>query len=146
LARLDDERRRRRLLRGLIGDRSGVRDAELRTLRYKPTRRWVGVVRLPTRPAMVLRVYRPGEARRAVEAIRACSVGAGTPALIGADESRGVAAVEHVQGAVLSRASGAGEPDGLTAVRSAGSALARLHSARDVALQSRGTADADAVL
>lgn len=146
LARLDDERRRRRLLRGLIGDRSGVRDAELRTLRYKPQRRWVGVVRLRHGPTMVLRVYRPGEARRAVEAIRACSVGAGTPALIGADESRGVAAVEHVQGAVLSGTSGAGESGDLAAVRSAGSALARLHSSRDVVLHGRGTAEADAVL
>lgn len=145
LALLDDARRTRRLLRGLVGDRSGVRDADLRTLRYKPQRRWVGVVRLRHGPTMVLRVYRPAAARRAVEAIRACSVGCGTPALIGADESRGVAAIEHVQGAALSRVSGAGGPD-LAAVRSAGSALARLHSARDVALHGRGNADADAVL
>jgi Phosphotransferase enzyme family len=146
LALLEDERGTRRLLRGLLGDRSGVRDAELRTLRYKPQRRWVGLVRLRRGPTMVLRAYRPAAAGQAVEAIRACSVGSGTPALIGADETRGVAAVEHVQGAVLSSASGGREPGVLAAVRSAGSALARLHSARDVALDSRGTADADAVL
>jgi len=146
LAMLDEDRGTRRLLRGLLGDRTGVRGAELQTLRYKPQRRWVGLVRLRRGPTMVLRVYRPDATHRAVEAIRACSAGSGTPALIGADESRGVAAVEHVEGAVLSRGSGAEESGGLAAVRSAGSALARLHSARDLALHGRSAADADAVL
>jgi hypothetical protein len=146
LALLHDERRSRRLLRGLLGERDGVRVARLRTLRYKPHRRWVGVVQPRGGPAAVLRIYRPAAARRAVEAIRACAAAGGTPALIGAKPSRGVAAVAYVPGQALSRLSGAGESGDLAAIRSAGTALAGLHGARDVALRIPGSADAQAVL
>jgi Phosphotransferase enzyme family len=144
LAVLDDDRGSRRLLRDLLGDRDGVRGAQMRTLRYKPQRRWVGVVQPRGGPAVVLRVYRPAAAGPAAEAIRACAAGAGTPSLIGADSPRGVAAVEYVGGRVLAHPSGAGGGD-LAAIRSAGRALGQLHTAR-VALRSRGSADADAVL
>jgi aminoglycoside phosphotransferase (APT) family kinase protein len=145
LARIDDERGSRRLLHGLLGDRAGLRGAELRTLRYKPQRRWVGILQPRRGSAVVLRAYRPGAAGRAVEAIRACAAGAGTPSLIGADPSRGVAAVEYIQGRVLSQ-SGPDETGDLTAIRGVGTVLGRLHSAHDVALHSRGNADAQAVL
>jgi aminoglycoside phosphotransferase (APT) family kinase protein len=146
LALLHDERRSRRLLCGLLGERDGVRDAQRRTLRYKPQRRWVGLVQPRGGPAAVLRIYRPAAARRAVEAIRACAAGGGTPALIGANPSRGVAAVAYLPGRALSHVSGAGESGDRAAIRSAGTALARLHGARDLALRNRGSADAKAVL
>jgi aminoglycoside phosphotransferase (APT) family kinase protein len=145
LARLDDERGSRRLLRGLLADRAGLRGAGLRTLRYKPHRRWVGILQPRRGYAVVLRVYRPAAAGRAVEAIRACAALTGTPSLIGARPSRGVAAVEYLQGGVLSHP-GAVEADTLTAVRNAGAALGRLHSAPSVALRSGRNADAQAVL
>jgi aminoglycoside phosphotransferase (APT) family kinase protein len=146
LARLDDDGRRRRLLRALLPDRRGLREARLSTLRHKPHRRWVGLVEPTLGPRVVMRAYRPGESRAAVAAIDACSHGpAATPALIGADTRYGVAAVEFVAGDVLAlRAATACERVG--DFHSAGAALGRLHGSRDLALRAAPPgADAQAV-
>lgn len=146
LAVLDDDRGRRRVLRRLLGDRGGVRGAQVRTLSYKPQRRWVGVAQLRKGPAVVLRVYRPAEAGRVIGAIRVCAAASGTPNLIGADQSRGIAAIEYVAGGGLPPGSGTGGPGELAAIRKAGTALARLHDARGLALQDRARGAVDAVL
>ena len=146
LAVLDDERARRRALRKLLGDRAGVRGAQIRALSYKPQRRWVGVVRLRRGSVTVLRVYRPAAARRAVDAIRVCAAEDGIPNLIGAQLAKGIAAIEYVEGDRLPPHGTADEAAERAAIRSAGATLARLHRARDLALQARGKAAGHAVM
>ncbi|MGH3318466.1 MAG: hypothetical protein ACRDO0_20150, partial [Nocardioidaceae bacterium] len=75
LALLDDDVRRRRLLRRVLGDRPGLHHATVQTLRHKPHRRWVGIVQPRHGPQAVLRCYRPGRARAATEAIAAWAGG-----------------------------------------------------------------------
>jgi len=136
LARLDDESRRRRLLRALLPNRHGLRGARLETLRHKPHRRWVGLVRLGHGERAVIRVYRPAEARRAARAIEDCGrLDLPTPRLLGADGRRGVAAVEYVPGEVLSERAARGHAGAQAGFRSAGAALAGLHGSAGVPLR-----------
>jgi hypothetical protein len=132
LAVLDDDLRRRRLLRRLLGDRTGLRHATLQTLRHKPHRRWVGIMQPRHGPQAVLRCYRPGRARAATEAIAAWAGGdPRTPRLLGVYPRRGIAAVDFLPGRML--------PQGtVTDFRDAGEALARLHSRTEVLLRTSG--------
>lgn len=144
LAWLDDPDRRERLLRRLLGDRRGMRGAALQTLRHKPHRRWVGLVQPTSGPPVVLRAYRTGTVRGATHAITVWGEGRPrTPRLLGVRARRGVAAVEYIDGEVLGH-SGVLADD--QAFRSAGAALAGLHSRRGVALSAtRPHAETDAV-
>lgn len=136
LARLDDDARRRRLLRAVLGDRRGLRGARLETLRHKPHRRWVGLVDLGHGDRAVLRVYRPAEARRATHAIEVCGgLDVPIPALLGADSRRGVAAVDYVPGEALSQRAANGHAGTHAGFRAAGVALGRLHTSGDVSLR-----------
>jgi hypothetical protein len=140
LALLDDDLRRRRLLRRVLGDRPGLRHVTVQPLRHKPHRRWVGIVQPRQGPRAVLRCYRPGRARAATEAIAAWAGGEPrTPRLLGVYPRRGVAAVDFLPGRLLSQGT---TPDFLAA----GRALARLHCRPDVVLRTSGpVAEARAV-
>ena len=93
-----DDQARRRVLRTVLPGRSGVRDARLDTLRYKPARRWVAKVTGTEGGPVVLRVYRPADAAAAV--VRYAELGGRgrLPPLLGADARLGVIAVEWVPG------------------------------------------------
>jgi hypothetical protein len=137
LSRLEDDTRRRRLLRAVLGDRHGLRGARLETLRHKPHRRWIGLVSLGREERTVLRVYRPAEARRATHAIEACGrLDVAVSRLLGADIRRGVAAVEYVPGDVLFERAANGPAGALAGFRAAGAALGRLHASSAVMLRS----------
>ena len=120
----DDERRRHRLLERVLPDRGGLRGVRLSTLRYKPMRRWVGLVEPEQGTPFVVRAYRPADAAAALAAVRTLEGrGPRTPRLLGTELSLGLLAVEYLPGRVLRAA----QPRG-TDLRAAGRALAQLHS------------------
>jgi Ser/Thr protein kinase RdoA (MazF antagonist) len=138
---LTDERRRK-VVRRLLGDRPGLRDARVRTLSYKPMRRWVGVLEPRQGAPMLLRACRPADAETAVAAVRALEqVGPRTPRLLGYDAAHGLVVTEYLPGRPLDdllRRSAAGPAE----LRAAGRSLAALHAVRAPSLPER-TLDED---
>ena len=64
-----------RVLEKLLHDSSGLDRASVRTIRYTPGRRWVGVLERAGAPDLVLRTYRDGtKMRRAAESYTTLSV------------------------------------------------------------------------
>ena len=100
VALLTDPGRRPLLLRRLL--RTGPQvdtDAEPTLLRYKPHRRWVGLLPTFSGGQVVLRVQRPAAARRAASSLAALVAGEPrTPRLMGFYERRGVLAAEYLRG------------------------------------------------
>ncbi|MDQ4008984.1 MAG: aminoglycoside phosphotransferase family protein, partial [Actinomycetota bacterium] len=131
LALLEEPDARRRLLRGLVGDQHGLRRASVETLRYKPQRRWVGLVTFPRGMRVVLRVYPPATLPGVAAALTAWSGGPPAhPRVLGSSTERGVAALEWVAGTILT----CGEEADFAA---AGALLGRLHTRDDVVLAER---------
>lgn len=130
LAALHD-RRRQRLLRRLLGqDELTVQGLRLRTLRHNPHRRWVGTLEATNGALALIRAYRPEHMRASIDAIAALSRrDLGTPRLLGVRKRLGVVALEFIPGETLAAV---GDPDDArenhAGYRSAGQALARLHS------------------
>ncbi|WP_168211906.1 phosphotransferase family protein [Ruania zhangjianzhongii] len=100
VALLTDADRRPLLLHRLL--RTGAQvdpDAEPTLLRYKPHRRWVGLLPTYSGDHIVLRVQRPAASRAAAAALAALVAGEPrTPRLIGFYERRGVLAAEYLRG------------------------------------------------
>lgn len=100
VALLTDPDRRPLLLHRLL--RTGPQvdaAAEPTLLRYKPHRRWVGLLPTYTGGQVVLRIQRPATARAAASSLAALVAGAPrTPRLIGFYERRGVLAAEYLPG------------------------------------------------
>jgi aminoglycoside phosphotransferase (APT) family kinase protein len=110
----------------------GLADHPVRTLRYNPERRWVGVAGAQHRPAVLVKVHPPGSVAPVLRASRALA-GAGlpVPGIVSTRVRRGVVASAWVEGATLH--SGPVSPQQLAAT---GSLLARMHAVppfRDVA-------------
>lgn len=122
LRALAGARRRGRLLGPLVAEAA---TASVRTLAYKPQRRWVGLLGGPTGERFVLRAHRPVALNRSVEPLRRLGRHARAPRLVGTVEQLGLAVVEHVEGRTLTTTS---RGDDLAA---AGRELARLHG-RDI--------------
>lgn len=100
VALLTDPVRRPLLLHRLL--RTGPQvdtDAEPTLLRYKPHRRWVGLLPTYSGEHVVLRIQRPAPARAAAASLAALTAGQPrTPRLIGFYERRGVLAAEYLRG------------------------------------------------
>lgn len=100
VALLTDSGRRPLLLHRLL--RTGPQvdtDAEPTLLRYKPHRRWVGLLPTHSGDHVLLRIQRPGPARAAAASLAALVAGEPrTPRLIGFYERRGVLAAEYLRG------------------------------------------------
>lgn len=132
LALLDNDDRRDRLLSSLLGELTGLSGCSLRTFRHNPSRRWVALLQLAHRPPVVLRVYPPAALRSATRAILACAGGEPrTPRLLGKSARHGVAAVEYLEGQALPSHDTLRDSADF---QTAGAALARLHTRRDIAL------------
>lgn len=116
----DRERRTRLLARWPVAEIADP-DLEPVLLRYKPHRRWVGV--LPGRDGrgLLLRVHRPAVTAGAAAALLALQgTGVDVPRMVGQSRRRGVLAVEFVPGRTVHDAGPAG-------YEAAGAALAGLH-------------------
>ena len=122
VALLTDPDRRPLLLHRLLHTGPHVDpSAEPRLLRYKPHRRWVGLLPTLSGDSVLLRIQRPAAARTAAAALAALVAGEPrTPRLIGFYDRRGVLAAEYLRGQTAQDA----PAERLPAV---GDALARLH-------------------
>ncbi len=144
LAALADARRLRRTLRRLLPS-VGWRGVQLRTLSYKPQRRWVGLATARDGQRVVLRAYPPADAARAAGAVRALGkLPPGTPRLLGADVELGLVALEYAEGQTLDTARADASFSGAAAagrLRAAGVALAQLHTRVDAGVPSWTAAD-----
>ncbi|HEY9291680.1 MAG TPA: phosphotransferase [Microlunatus sp.] len=110
-------------------DLPGIRRADtdrLRTLSYKPQRRWVG---LADRSGIdsVLRCYRPADARRSLARWPAAELANGfrIPEVLDHDRRLGVISTERLPGVPMRRSTGDDQHG--VALRAAGRALARWH-------------------
>lgn len=113
-----------RVLEKLLHDASGLDRASLRTIRYTPGSRWVGVLEREGEPDLVLRTYHDGtKMRRAAESYSALERGTSvrTPCLVARSRSLGLVAVTWMDGQELAATI---RPDVWSA---AGRALATLH-------------------
>ncbi|MEE6295954.1 aminoglycoside phosphotransferase family protein [Georgenia wangjunii] len=146
LALLADPRRRPALLGRVLGTDGADREASapagepaLRTLAYKPHRRWVGALSTGD-DEVVLRAYRPADLLRATDPVRALAAGdPATPRLLGRHRRSGLAALEFVPGEPV----GADAP-GAT-LGAVGAALGAFHAHRLVLPQRGPRGEAAAV-
>jgi tRNA A-37 threonylcarbamoyl transferase component Bud32 len=133
LPRLADARKRRKLLAAAAPHYPALHAAALHTLRYKPERRYVGLLEGAGGARAVVRLYAPDEyaaARRAARTtpIPTQDVGSlpATPRLLAADDATHMLLLEWLPGQTLS-ALLAAHPDDTAIVHAAGAALATLH-------------------
>lgn len=123
---LDSPERRQRLRRGVLG--GDVPPGALTRLRYKPERRWVGCLSGGNAPRVFLKVHTAAEFEGG---LRGSLLLQGEPALriprlLGMMATKGVLALEWIDGQPLGEALLAGEA-GEEETRFAGEALAHLH-------------------
>jgi len=144
LAPLADRADREGLLRELVPD---LHAGRLSTLVHKPYRRWVGKLEAGGDARAVLRAYPAGGLAAAVAPVAALAAQpTRTPQLLGTAPRRALAAVEHLPGTPLDRLLEAPGAHG-GVLRSAGAALATLHSSRVSGLpRLHPEVEADAVL
>lgn len=95
--------------------------ATVRTIRYKPERRWVGVVDVDGEPVCRIKAYRTGDFERALAGHAAM---AGVSGPIGWSRRRAVVAGRWVHGTSLAELLGQGD---VTAIELVGQRLAELH-------------------
>ena len=144
LARLARPDHRRRLLQALLPEAADLHDADPRCVRYKPERRWVGVVERDGVPVALVKAFGAGELARARAGLAfAGRTGLVVPALLGTSKRACALAGSWLPGQPLS--------DLLTGVAPApvplpevGAALAALHATRPRRLV-REEPDADAM-
>lgn len=140
---LDQPQRHRRLLRRLLPDAAECWTAIPRCLRYKPERRWVGVVEHEDEPVALVKAYRRDDLVRAHAGLRfAGTISPVTPRLLGVSTRMAALATSWVPGESLSDL--LARPGGAAAtLRAAGEALAVLHAGPPSGLPV-ATADDDA--
>lgn len=142
LARLVDAGRRRYLLTRSVPDRPELADCGLRTLRYKPRRRFVGVLEGASGSLAVVRCHASGAGLPAEATSELCSRGPlKLPATLG--ETQGVQLVEWLPGDVLDAESLLGDRQMAGRV---GAALAHLHAQQVTRLPTRLRGDEIAAL
>ncbi|MGY2075307.1 phosphotransferase enzyme family protein [Blastococcus sp. SYSU DS0828] len=99
--------------------------ATIRVLRYKPARRWVGVLTAAGREPVLLRVHRPAVTAELVTALSAFGTArVRTPGLVAADAGLGLTVMEWLPGEALSDVP---VGDRAPLLRATGRALAQLH-------------------
>jgi phosphotransferase family enzyme len=125
LARLHCEGQRTTLLRKLLPDRRELWSAVPRTLRYKPERRWVGVIAAGGEPAVLLKAYRPEALQRARLGQRKLGTRFSRP--LGSSTRLAILASTWVWGEPLSEVISTDRVDDL---RGVGEALHSIHSVR----------------
>jgi len=116
----------RQLLRRAVAAPGAVR-----TLAWKPQRRWVGTVGSEACAQVVLRAYRPSATEGVLGRYRAVSLAVGeqSPQVLGSNLRRGLVAVEHLPGLTLDRLpSPDTTADSDVVVRATGQLVARLHA------------------
>lgn len=127
-AMLGEPHRHPRLLRRVLPDAAECWDTAPRFLRYKPERRWVGVVEHEGQPVALVKAYRRGDLARAHAGL--CFAGAispVTPHLLGVSRRMAALATTWVPGETLSDLLTA--PGGsVVTLSAAGAALAALHA------------------
>lgn len=132
VARLHGDEADRRLLH-----RAAAAPATVRTLAWKPQRRWVGTVGSPATAQVVLRAGRPRAAEGVVDRYRAVArvLGEQAPRVLGANLHRGLVAVQHLPGETLQRPGRSAVDDSPADVtlRATGELVARLHAGRSTA-------------
>src|SRR5699024_3710561 len=103
---LADPAQRERLLGRLLRHGPAVDPAsEPALLRYKPHRRWVGLLPTVTGEHVLLRVQRPAATRAAADALDAVAGAAlRTPQLLGCHARRGALAAEYLPGTTAQEA------------------------------------------
>ena len=126
-AALDQPQRHRRLLRRVLPD-AGCWDAVPRCLRYKPERRWVGVVEREGQPVALVKAYRRDDLGRAYAGLRfAGTISPAAPGLLGVSRRMAALASTWVPGETLSDLL-AGPGGSVATLGVAGAALAALHA------------------
>lgn len=135
LRRIADARKRRRLLAAIAPEHPALHKAALHTLRYKPERRFVGLLEAADGTRAILRLYAPDEyaaARRAARTISATPTtphALPTPAiprLLAADDATCMLLLEWVPGQPLAALLQV-NPTDTAAIYAAGTVLATLH-------------------
>lgn len=120
--------RHRRLLRRVLPDAPQCWDAVPRCLRYKPERRWVGVVEHEGEPVALVKAYRRDDLVRAHAGLRfARGISPATPRLLGVSRRVAALASSWLPGETLSEL--LARPGGaVPTLEVAGEALAALHA------------------
>lgn len=141
LAALSGEKTRRRALAELLPARSGLASARVRTLSYKPMRRWVGLLTPRSGAPVVLRAYRAADAPQAAAVVRELTGGpVRTPALLGVHGELACLALEYVEGRSLDLMLALDDVDA-GRLAEVGRALALLHDRRRTGLPVRTAGD-----
>ncbi|MBW3611543.1 MAG: aminoglycoside phosphotransferase family protein [Actinobacteria bacterium] len=127
-AALDQPQRHRRLLRRLLPEASECWGAVPRCLRYKPERRWVGMVEHEGEPVALVKAYRRDDLARAHAGLRfAGTISPAAPRLLGVSRRLAALASSWVPGETLSDL--LARPGASVATLGvAGEALAALHA------------------
>jgi aminoglycoside phosphotransferase (APT) family kinase protein len=125
---LDRTARRRSLVASCLGETFAAEAFELRTLRYKPHRRWTARVEVSGQPHSVLKVYSPEQFvcahRRALTAVAVPALA--VPCVIGSSARHGAMALRWVPGEPLDMRIAAGTAQDRD-LRRAAQTLAALH-------------------
>ncbi len=120
---------RRRLLRRLLPASPDLWEVHPRVLRYKPERRWVGVVERHGTPVALLKAYRRSRLPRAVTGLRfAAQASPASPRLLGSSTKAAALASSWVPGEALCDVL-AGAPNSAVPLGDVGAAVATLHGA-----------------
>ncbi|OLC07096.1 MAG: hypothetical protein AUH42_04220 [Gemmatimonadetes bacterium 13_1_40CM_70_11] len=134
MRRLTDAGERPRLLRDLLSDRPDWWTGTVRTLRYKPERRYVARLETPDGIGAVLKVHLPEWYRRAADSAAAFAShhAVRVPRLLGRSAHHRTVALEWLPGRLLSEALGSAAD--VAAAATVGTALGELHRQRPVGL------------
>lgn len=126
-SRLADPGTRGQLLRSLLPGEADLWKDEPRCLRYKPERRWVGLVARSGEPVALVKGYRGGDLARARAGLSfARTIPVATPRLIGRSNRAGAVASSWLSGVPLSELCG-GVARPVEDFSQVGLALAALH-------------------
>ncbi|HEV2809674.1 MAG TPA: phosphotransferase [Acidimicrobiales bacterium] len=125
---LGEPSRHRRLLRRVLPDAAECWDTAPQFLRYKPERRWVGVVEHEGEPVALVKAYRRDDLDRAYAGLCfAGTISPVTPRLLGVSRRMAALATTWVPGDTLSDLL-AGPGGSAVTLSAAGAALAALHA------------------
>jgi aminoglycoside phosphotransferase (APT) family kinase protein len=145
--RLVRTRDRRHLLRALLPESPDLWELTPRCLRYKPERRWVGVVRSGGRPVALVKGYRREDLPRACAGLDFIATAPlVAPRLLGTSAGAGALASSWIPGEALSEVLSR-PPGDATVLVETGQALGMLHHQRAAGLRPvSGADDAAAVM
>jgi hypothetical protein len=128
LRRIADDRKRRKLIAAAAPEHPALQQATVRTLRYKPERRYVGMLKAANGMRAIVRLYAPDEYASARRAAQTLPLGLRTPHLLAANADAQMLLLEWLAGQTLA-ALLAAHPTRVTLAATAGAALATFHQA-----------------